>query len=457
MWIVAGVLSIFGENNFNYRVVDGICGLLLVTALFLFIVSIVNSPSAAAVSSLFLISAPSILLGRHGFRRATQDGALLTLTSLALIAGFYLILRLAKKNYERSHLCAIGIGLIVGCAVLIKSISGFIPLLIIIPFILFLTRYDLKRGIVLSFLIIIPSVLLPSLYFVPHFLLTRHAYNIAVSRELFQRAVDGFHNQNDFLYYIRSLFSPTLSASPLVPPVALLPSIFFGAYQSFRSSTFEHKLLYRYLTVWAILPVLLYSMAQSRLLWYIAPAVPAHAALVGLLFWHFLLKISSGAFLARLTSLIFIGGLVSLLAVHLKFDYEVILRTKTKRLAIDSALGAIRCRAREPHHTLVARKRDLAAVRGRGQFNVEAIYLRSLRERLRIVSKDTPGGMEEALKDASFAFIEHSLAVEVLAQRNGSIVALFPAYNGRERPYALVSFLGQAETDYIFKKIPKPS
>ncbi|MCB0346569.1 MAG: glycosyltransferase family 39 protein [Bdellovibrionales bacterium] len=299
-WLSQLAVKSFGQTNLGFRFVSALSGLLLVATVYLFSLYLFSSVPAAVFSSLLTISSHALLM-EHGFRRADLDGLLLLLQSVAMIVGY-----LAAASPERRVQFSLGAlsGLLIGLSVLVKSVAGYSALIVLGLYLL-----TVRRGVrgadfwKLCCTIAAPALLIPALYLLSLLQLQPDALKTLWGFEIADRIAVGYHNNDDLLFYLRMLFSK----AEFLPPAAAAIGLIYGAYCLVRKRS--EPLIF--LSIWTMVPLLVFSLMPSRLVWYVFPAIPALAILSGRALS--LLLHSS----ARLTEDITVTRLGSLLAVLL--------------------------------------------------------------------------------------------------------------------------------------------
>ena len=72
-----------------------------------------------------------------------------------------------------------------------------------------------------------------------------------------KRATRGYHNSDEFYFYLQALFTDRAA----IGPELLLPSLGWAAVVAWRDRSEPH----RFLLIWAILPVVLFTFFPSRI------------------------------------------------------------------------------------------------------------------------------------------------------------------------------------------------
>jgi len=274
MWLTYIPLHFWGESAFSYRFVDGLAGAFAAVILFFVARALFCSPLAGLAASFALLGSKAYV-EEHGIRMAVQDSMLTLLVLCALLFAYRFVTQaLERDNRQAAKTAAQLCGLFTGLAVMTKSIVGFLPVVVFVAYLLLSRDYKkliAEHRIALVWLFAL-CLIPPTLFYLPHFLFTEGAFARVVGREIVDRAVDGFHHQDSTFYYFNFIFVK----NAFVPPMLLVASILFGLWQWIKNKS----RLYLFLIVWAVLPVILFSIPPSRLYWYIVPALPAMALLV---------------------------------------------------------------------------------------------------------------------------------------------------------------------------------
>lgn len=271
-WLSRLVVKYIGQNNFGFRFVSALSGLLLVSAVFFFVFFIFDSIAAAVFSGLLLISSHALLM-EHGFRRADLDGLLLLLQALALIAVYGA--DQARASTSRLKLSVFS-GILIGTSVLVKSVAGYTALFIGLTYLAIRCQGRGWREFArISLCLTVPAVLVPAVYIICLLSWQPDALKTVWEFEIAGRVSVGYHHTSQPFFYLRMLFVE----NEYLPPGATILGLLFAAYSLIRRS-FSPALMF--LSLWALLPLAAYSAVPSRLVWYVFPSLPALAILSGL-------------------------------------------------------------------------------------------------------------------------------------------------------------------------------
>lgn len=249
--ITAASVYLFGQDILFYRLPDGLFAL---GTTLLLLTYPGQSQKFRVVASLSFLSSP-IIFGEHVALASVQDSALVFFVSAAIIHPKFAVPSLI-------------------CATLTKGVAAG-------PFVLaaiFFIPGNKVRNLT--------YILLPIfLYYIYHFDSLDHV----LGHEVFRRASVGFHNQGKPLYYIRVFFDPSYHLSNSLHLLGLVSVVI----------SFRRKLL-----CWILIPLVVFTIPDSKLEWYLAPIIPALA----LSFAHFCNKIPLAITLLPLAYLVSINA-----------------------------------------------------------------------------------------------------------------------------------------------------
>ncbi len=273
-WIRAATQTVFGENEFTDRLPSALAGLGTVMLVAAWAWVWTRKPLAVFASGSILALAPSTFM--HTFRTGETDGVLLFLLTLAA----FLLWRSLKKPW----LLVAASGAI-GLAFMTKSVaSGVVP----IGFLLALAihrRWPYRWKHVLTAAGLFLAVVVPW-----------HAYEFTKHGKLFWDEYVGFHilqrvetrlhitpQQHGPFWYLKGVGQAMFPWAWLVVPAAAYavtkikrrPAPYGAGRRD--ETTFPET----FLLTWGVGTVVLFSLAATKLPWYVAPAFPAFALLVG--------------------------------------------------------------------------------------------------------------------------------------------------------------------------------
>ncbi|MFN4895126.1 MAG: ArnT family glycosyltransferase [Pseudomonadota bacterium] len=409
LWLGSLAPLMLGESNLSFRLLDGVLGVLAVILTVSVMRAISGSMWLGMLSGVLLFGMPELVISHHGFRRAVLDGLL---TVVTLLAGYETWRIVVSRNSAVSEKIIvrhyITVGALCSVAVLTKSVAGFVPAACALATLLEPTSkkssapVDEMRAVASSPAPVIPPpaavgsvrgtagnrawlwiVSIPLATLLVYcgalwFVAGAKALKVFIGVEILTRTFSGFegHNTGQNWFYLWSLFSRGAAVPRLLLYVGVL-----GAFVSFHK---EQSV--RFLLVWAGLPVILYSLAASKVPWYLNPFLP----FIGMLAvagtaqivtraaqkWG---KVVAGA-IALLVALAAVPAYSRAVVRHVK-----VVNSSTERLEIDKVVESLK-----KDYSRFAIIDD--ALSGwtnprKGRFNVEGIYREMLKPGLRSVKE----------------------------------------------------------------------
>ncbi|MBL7662015.1 glycosyltransferase family 39 protein [bacterium] len=313
MWITQIPLNILGESTFSYRVVDAVFGIGTILLTWYAGILIFNSSLVGLIAGCALLGCRYFLL-YHCARNAVQDSALTFFITAAMLAGYQAIVLREKKI---ALLFWIFHGVFLAAGVLTKSVAGFLPFFLVVGFTLCYRtlwhkweRKTLRRmfeHLALSYFlvgIVLGTYLLALVNALPN------ALDQMLSNEVVKRFEQGLHNSGDFFFYLKGLFYYSAGPQPVLLALALLT----GGYLFLKTRSKQLG----FTLFWGIAPLVIYSLMDSRMPWYIVPTFPALALLIGYTVKHLLALISASnsSIEAKFSAHALVSVLVAMLVVH---------------------------------------------------------------------------------------------------------------------------------------------
>ena len=265
-WATALSMAVFGENSFAARFPSAVGAGLMAIAVFLFMTATHDRRMPALAAGMLLSSLLVVATGSTALLDALFTGFL----SLAVL-GFYRALGVSPGQDDRPWL-ALG-GICIGLSFLVKGFLAIvIPGLVFLPWLLMtrsLATFLRRLWIPLAWAVLVaaPWSILVGLRseFWQHFFWVEHV----------QRFLDPGENQHVEPFWF---FLPRLLAG-LVPWIALVPVSVAGLR---RLEDPAHRRLGLFALVWALIPLLFFSMSSGKLVTYILPCIPPLVILLAL-------------------------------------------------------------------------------------------------------------------------------------------------------------------------------
>lgn len=442
MWLSLIPWDIFNEGNFAYRTIDALSGCLTALAVFYLGLLLLGSEFFAFLASLVLLGSSPLVFSRHGFRYATQDSFLIFLCTLSMI----FVWRFYRQFRDDWTLVDIKnpviIGTLTGLAIMTKSAAGLLPLIITFALLLDAQLPDRLRKTGSHLLIMTAiSLSIPLAYLLPRFLNDETAFSLFFTREIYQRATVGFHNQENYFYYFTQLLYKDCISTPAIVIISMLCAVLL----IFKPTRYEEKpqQVAHFLLVWAITPVFLFSLVKSRLLWYIFPAFPAVALLTAMLAKVITEELSRIFRSHKTTSSYLIMALLfqPLFAISVETpkdlyeNFKHLTERESKRLTIDKVSSDVRmARNHIPHSQVISLKSpvDKRANPAKGKFNVEAIYYRDISKHAIEIDDTSELSNYTVAMDAYFLFARLNDGIDLLTNLHTSFYRIIPPFKNRK-------------------------
>lgn len=329
MWLSALALKVLGQSNASYRILDGLSGVGTILCTYWLGRLLFASRLIGLFGALGLMGCRIFYFG-HGVRVAVQDSMLLLFTTLALILSWKLIQEIekSKSSAAKLYLLAISGGVLIGLAMLTKNIVGYLAFVIWIIYVLLSGRtlLVLKKAWKPVTLGLLTSIVIPLAYLIPQYLKWKSGIiSLMFKHEIYKRATQGYHHKHVRFFYFEEIFDDLLT----VPPTLLSAAMLWALWCIFR----HRDQRYFFILVWAVVPVLVFSLARSRLEWYIMPSLPAMGLLIGaavstlLIYvaqripkWIFLRRSERGFVVAGCIASIYALGLLSYYVLDIAYD-----------------------------------------------------------------------------------------------------------------------------------------
>lgn len=251
-WVAALGMSLQGVTELGARLLMPLFAIATLWGVYL-IGKKLMSARDGIIASLFLASF-DLFLSRS--RALNTDGALLA----SIVFTFWAVL---------TGLHPFIVGLFVFLGVWFKGLAGLLPLLIVAPLFINKVRYGL-RTVIYSALLILPwhiyQLFINGSNFVTPYLKEQVVRRVSVPIE--------FHMESRWFYFVY-LYQNLGFGIILILAIGLLVSLL-------RVKSKKDAPAYLALVWWFLLPIAVFTLAKTRLFWYILPLYPAVALLVSL-------------------------------------------------------------------------------------------------------------------------------------------------------------------------------
>lgn len=276
IWLIAFSYKIFGINVFALRFPSAFAALLIIFMI-IFLAQKLYGRKVAVFSGIILTTT-FWFINFHAARTGDFDAQMALLVVSAMTC-----LLMMDKHIGYWY----GLAFMISLAFLLKSFACFQMIGIIIVY-LILTKKFTKIPIY-HYLGFIAVALLPVFIWVFARFYTDGFvfFQRMVTYDLLQRSATALEgHQADMFFYFYSLL---WGAFPWSLMIFIIP-IFKLKYSKDNSRNFLNKLQYHsllknwFLITWLLVPLILFSMAQTKLAWYINPLYPCLAIIIGWLF-----------------------------------------------------------------------------------------------------------------------------------------------------------------------------
>ncbi|MFZ2664578.1 MAG: glycosyltransferase family 39 protein [Patescibacteria group bacterium] len=266
MWMASGFMNVLGFTSLAARLPSAIFGFLTVILVFVFANKLFNK-TVAFISSL------SILTTVH-FLYYSRASMLDVTTTFFITLALYCYWCAKTKDKRVTWILS---GLSVGLAAMTKGFVGLLPLLIIglYEICLFVfQKQKINKRLVLNYLLLFGSSVLVAVpwHITMYKMFGREFVNKYFVYHVWDRATMAIEDKgNPFFWYII-----VLKVSMRTWFVALLGAFPLGLYLALKKDK-----RFTFLSIWALSIFFFFSLAKSKLTWYIIPIYPSLCILVG--------------------------------------------------------------------------------------------------------------------------------------------------------------------------------
>jgi|GEM_PF-2297739 len=261
MWLTAPLVLLFGDHTWVYRFWSAIAGIASAVLLGILIFRKEKNILAAWLSGFIFISGQFIFY--HAFRTGETDGLFL----LFLVFGFFAYWKgLTKPKW------LIAMGASFGLSVMTKSLAGLIGPFVVILDVLLRRDWKMLRsryiwyGVTAFFVIALPWHLSMIAMYGHRF------WDEYVGFHIVERAFTELYADLPWYWYIKIIIQRLFPLSFFFIGALLVPVV-----DMIRRKKIEASLA----LLWLGVPLLLFTLVKTKFEWYILPAYPAAAWLIG--------------------------------------------------------------------------------------------------------------------------------------------------------------------------------
>ncbi len=257
MWIEAFFMAILGFTSFAVRLPSAIFGFLTLLIVYKLAIKLFNRTTA-------FISVLSLVTTIH-FLYYSRMGMLdITATFfVTLVVYFY---HLAKDRSSTSHFLCIGAA--IGLAAMTKGVVGLLPF----PLIFMFEIFSKRRFKISNYLLIILSLIALPWHIEMYRRFGQPFLNTYIGYHVVDRATSAIEDKGNPVWW----YLIVMKVSLRIWFITLLGAIPFAAIQLIKKDKRALPFL-----IWFVFVLGLFSLAKSKLVWYIIPLYPAAAILNG--------------------------------------------------------------------------------------------------------------------------------------------------------------------------------
>jgi 4-amino-4-deoxy-L-arabinose transferase-like glycosyltransferase len=266
MWMMTGTMKLVGVSSFAAKLPSAFFGFASILVVY-FLAKKMFGKIAAFFSSFVLLTTTQYLYYSR-------------MSMLDVTATFFILLSLALyyfyKDKDRRLLLILS-GISIGLAVMVKGVVGFLPLPIMVCcelYLLLLRQQKLSKRLFIDYLLLI---IFSAVVFLPwHIEMYKRFGNLFINNyivyHVWDRATSAIEDKGrPFTWYLI-----VLKVSMRLWFIALL-----GAFPFALFKTIKNDKKFVFLTIWSLVIFFFFSVAKSKLVWYIIPIYPVLAIVVG--------------------------------------------------------------------------------------------------------------------------------------------------------------------------------
>ena len=322
-WLMVAGYRVLGVTEYAARLGPAICGLL--TAVFVYWIGKTIEMAGSLTDSARVLASTNEEqvrdgLGRYSavvwltslgaivFSRGASFDIVVTMTITGALACFFIWhvrVRTATGNRSsgRSRLLLIGFYLFIGASLLGKGLIGIVIPFGVLGVYYLLRRESPNRGFIKSLVWGVPlAIAVAAVWFGP--MLSRHGWKFVdqfIVQHHFARFVTNkYHHPAPFYFYLLVLVALAL------PWTIFLGAGFFSSRRWHWRGTTSLDRLRVFTFCWIAVPVVFFSISESKLTAYILPVLPAVALLAGERITCFL-NVQRGNLVMRSTGVLLVG------------------------------------------------------------------------------------------------------------------------------------------------------
>lgn len=273
MWLIGLAYKIFGYNAFALRFFSALSAFFLIL-LAVYLARKLFNPSVAVLSGFISATSFAVLFDHAG--RAGDFDSILALLVILSVISLYKMETDSRYFYLNGFLISLGF--------LLKSFASFQMIAITAVYLIVtrkLTKIKIRDYLLSLIILIIPIAIWVTMRFYSDGTIF---FQTMLSYDLFERGttvLDG--HKHDIFFYVYNMMAGTFPWILLLFIIPFYKRKYFigekkGFFKRMKWKVFEQNSL---IIVWFGLPLLMFSLSQTKCHWYVKPLYPALCILIG--------------------------------------------------------------------------------------------------------------------------------------------------------------------------------
>lgn len=265
LWAMSGFMSLLGIGELAARLPSALLGFATVLLIYVWTKKLFGKTSAF-VAGLALLTSVHYL---YYARASMMDVAVTFFITLSLYC-YYL-----AKQKEQAHFWVYS-GIAIGFAVMAKGVVGLLPFPIIGLYELYLLKTSQQKfsfALLKNYCLIVlyPLIIALPWHLYMHLKFGEVFWNNYIGYHVFDRALTAIEDKGrPFLWYLT-----VMKVSMRIWFVTLIPATFYGVFKAIKK---QKDIVF--LLIWGLFILLFFSVAKSKLIWYITPVYPVAVILI---------------------------------------------------------------------------------------------------------------------------------------------------------------------------------
>lgn len=275
MWSISGLFKLLGYTSLAAKLPSAMAGFGTIVATYFFSKRIFTR-RAALITTLSLTTTVSFIL----YSRMAMTDVLCTFFITLSLYAFYFSTE-SKKG--KMYFWLVLSGIFSGLAVMTKGVVGLIPLVIIGLFSLYLL-FSNKSGLAIlrnAFITIVVSILVFLPWHLKMFQLFGDVFiNNYLGYHVFERATEAIEDKGQPIYWYLIVIKVSMRLW-FISLLGAFPFVLYNIFKRGDTLASSSKKILIFITLWSLTILAFFSLAQSKLVWYIIPIYVPLALLNG--------------------------------------------------------------------------------------------------------------------------------------------------------------------------------